>query len=232
VKIEFDSGKRIKKKNIISAIIEKGGITMKVLVVYHSLYGHVLQLAHAVSEGAGNVGGVDASMRRVDEFEEIVREKAETDKYFRTTWDKQKDIPVCTLEDLREADGIVIGSPTRYGNMTAQMKKLIDATVQLWLEGSMEGKPVGVFTSTATTHGGQETTLLTMMVPLLHLGMIIVGVPYSTPGMLHTEGRGGTPYGATTIAGQQNELRPSSEDLEIAKALGMRVAEAAKKLRG
>ena len=205
---------------------------MKVLVVYHSLYGHVLQLAHTVSEGAGNVDGVDVSIRRVDEFEEIVREKAETDKYFRATWDKQKDIPVCTLEDLREADGIVIGSPTRYGNMTAQMKKLIDSTVQLWLEGSMEGKPVGVFTSTATTHGGQETTLLTMMVPLLHLGMIIVGVPYSTPGMLHTEGRGGTPYGATTIAGQQNELRPSSEDLEIAKALGVRVAEAAKKLRG
>jgi NAD(P)H dehydrogenase (quinone) len=205
---------------------------MKVLVVYHSLYGHVLQLAHAVSEGAGKVGGVDVSMRRVDEFEEIVREKVESDTYFRTTWEQQKDIPVCTLEDLREADGIIIGCPTRYGNMTAQMKKLIDSTVQLWLEKSMEGKPVGVFTSTATTHGGQETTLLTMMVPLLHHGMIILGVPYSTPGMLHTEGRGGTPYGATTIAGQKNELQPSDEDLEIARALGMRVAEAAKKLRG
>ncbi len=96
----------------------------------------------------------------------------------------------------------------------------------------MEGRPAGVFTSTATTHGGQETTLLTMMVPLLHLGMIIVGVPYSTPGMLHTEGRGGTPYGATTLAGPGNDLQPAQEDLEIARVLGRRVAATAKRLRG
>jgi NAD(P)H dehydrogenase (quinone) len=205
---------------------------MKMLVVYHSLYGHVLRLAHAVSEGVNSVDRVEARIRRAEEFEELVREKVESDKYFRATWEQQNDIPVCTLEDLREADGIIVGSPTRYGNMTAQMKRLIDSTLQLWLERSMEGKPVGFFTSTATTHGGQETTLLTMMVPFLHLGMLIVGVPYSTPGMLHTEGRGGTPYGATTIAGQKNELQPTDEDLEIAKALGMRVAETAKKLRG
>jgi NAD(P)H dehydrogenase (quinone) len=112
------------------------------------------------------------------------------------------------------------------------MKKFIDSTVQLWFAGALEGKPVGLFTSTATTHGGQETTLLSMMMPLLHLGMIIVGVPYSTPGMLHTEGRGGTPYGATTIAGSKNELVPTPQDLEIAKALGKRVAEAALRLKG
>ncbi len=116
--------------------------------------------------------------------------------------------------------------------MIAQMKSLIDSTAQLWLKGEMEGKPAGVFTSTSTTHGGQETTLLTMMVPLLHLGMLVVGVPYSSPGMLHTEGRGGTPYGATTVAGQKNELEPAPEDLLIARALGKRVAETAIKLRG
>jgi NAD(P)H dehydrogenase (quinone) len=103
--------------------------------------------------------------------------------------------------------------------------------VELWLKGEMEGKPAGVFTSTASTHGGQETTLLTMMVPLLHLGMVIVGVPYSTPGMIHTEARGGTPYGASTIAGATGELQPMPGDLAIAKVQGKRVAEAAMALR-
>jgi NAD(P)H dehydrogenase (quinone) len=112
------------------------------------------------------------------------------------------------------------------------MKQLIDSTASLWLKGEMEGKPAAVFTSTASTHGGQETTLLTMMVPLLHLGMIIVGVPYSTPGMIHTDARGGTPYGASTIAGMKGELQPTNEDLEICRVLGKRVAEVAKKLRG
>lgn len=118
------------------------------------------------------------------------------------------------------------------GNMTAQMKQLIDSTGSLWLKGEMEGKPAGVFTSTATTHGGQETTLVTMMIPLLHLGMIIVGVPYSVQSMIHTEARGGTPYGPTTIAGPQGELQPAEGDLMIARALGKRVAEVTSKLRG
>jgi NAD(P)H dehydrogenase (quinone) len=136
------------------------------------------------------------------------------------------------LDDLREADGVIFGSPTCYGNMTAQMKQLIDSTGTLWLKGEMEGKPAGVFTSTATTHGGQETTLLTMMVPLLHLGMLIVGVPYSVEGMIHTQARGGTPYGASIIAGPQGELEPTPEDLNIARALGRRVAEVTQKVRG
>lgn len=146
--------------------------------------------------------------------------------------EKQRNIPFCSLDDLREADGILFGSPTRYGNMAAQMKQLIDSTASLWLKGELEGKPAGVFTATASTHGGQETTLLTMMAPLLHLGMIVVGVPYSVPGMLHSEGRGGTPYGASTVAGARGELRPATEDLEIAQAQGRRIAEIAKKLRG
>lgn len=145
--------------------------------------------------------------------------------------EKQRDIPFCTLDDLREADAVLFGSPTRYGNMTAQMKQLIDSTASLWLKGEMEGKPAGVFTSTASSHGGQETTLLTMMAPLIHLGMIIVGVPYSVQGMIHTEGRGGTPYGASTIAGPRGELIPAAEDLEIARAQGRRVAEITRKLR-
>ena len=204
---------------------------MKVLVVYYSRYGHVLQLAQSVVDGVKSVAGVEAVLRRVQEFEDIERELARHEHAL-AVWNRQQDIPVCTLDDLKEADGIIFGTPTRYGNMTAQMKRLFDGTVKLWLEGAFEGKPAGVFTSTATTHGGQETTCLTMMVPLLHLGFIIVGVPYSTPGLLHTEGRGGTPYGASTVAGPGNDLDPAPEDLAIARALGRRVAEVTQKLRG
>jgi NAD(P)H dehydrogenase (quinone) len=203
---------------------------MKILVVYYSVYGHVLQLARAVEEGAKSIAGAEVVLRRVQEFEAVEKE-IEQSEHGRSFQEQQKDIPVCTVDDLREADGVIFGSPTRYGNMTAQMKQLIDSTVGLWLKGEMEGKPAGVFTATSTTHGGQETTLLTMMVPLLHLGMIVVGVPYSVPEMNHTEARGGTPYGATSIAGAMNELPPKTEDLAIARALGARVAQVAVKLR-
>jgi len=204
---------------------------MKILVVYYSMYGHVLQLARAVAQGAEAVAGVDVMLRRVAEFDEVIQKTADNE-YLVKIREQQADIPVCTLDDLREADGVIFGSPTRYGNMTAQMKQLIDSTASLWLKGEMEGKPGGVFTSTGSTHGGQETTLLTMMVPLIHLGMVIIGVPYSTEGMLHTEARGGTPYGATTIAGPRGELQPTKEDIAIASVLGQRVATIAKKLRG
>jgi NAD(P)H dehydrogenase (quinone) len=204
---------------------------MKVLIVYYSRYGHVLQLARAVEKGVRSVGGVEAVLRRVKEFDDE-EEGIRKGEHSRAVWEQQKDIPVCTLDDLRAADGILWGSPTRYGNMAAQMKRLIDSTADLWMKGSLEGKPAGVFSSTASTHGGQETTPLTMMAPLLHLGMIIVGMPYSSPGMLHTEGRGGTPYGATTVSGPRGELKPAPEDLAIAEAQGRRVAEIAKKLRG
>ncbi|MDD2338353.1 MAG: NAD(P)H:quinone oxidoreductase [Geobacteraceae bacterium] len=203
---------------------------MKILIVYYSMYGHVLQLAQAAAEGVETVDGMQAALRRTEEFETVNR-VIDGNEFASQIRDKQRNIPVCTLNDLEEADGILFGSPTRYGNMAAQMKQLIDSTASLWLKGSLEGKPAGVFTSTASTHGGQETTLLTMMAPLLHLGMIIVGVPYSVPGMLHTEGRGGTPYGASTVAGARGELTPTAEDLEIARAQGRRIAEAAKKLR-
>ena len=177
------------------------------------------------------MNGVEAVLRRVEEFDDVYQQKKDS-KHYLQVLEQQKDVPVVTMDDLREADGILFGTPTRYGNMTAQMKKLIDSSADLWLKGELEGKPAGIFVSTASTHGGQETTAFTMMAPLLHLGMIIVGVPYSTPGMLHTEGRGGTPYGASTVAGPGNELTPAPGDLDIARALGRRVAEIALKLRG
>lgn len=205
---------------------------MKVLVVYHTTYGHTLQLARAAAEGVASVDGVEAVLRRAPEFPHVEKELEAGDGYASQIWREQKDIPACTVEDMRECDGMLMGSGTRYGNMIAQMKALIDSTASLWLAGAMEGKPAGVFTSTASTHGGQETTCLTMMVPLFHLGMVIVGVPYSTEGMIHTEARGGTPYGASTIAGPKGELAPTAEDLAICRVQGRRVAELAKKIRG
>lgn len=204
---------------------------MKILVVYYTMYGHTLELAQAVAEGASQVAQAEVMLRRVQEFD-AVNKIIDENEAARQVRDRQQDIPVCTVDDLRDADGVIFGSPTRYGNMTAQMKQLIDSTSSLWLNGEMEGKPAGVFTSTASTHGGQETTLLTMMVPLLHLGMLIVGVPYSLQSMIHTEARGGTPYGASTIAGSKGELQPKPEDLEIARELGRRVADMTVKVRG
>jgi NAD(P)H dehydrogenase (quinone) len=204
---------------------------MKILTVYYTMYGHTLIMAQAVNDGVKSVSGVEPVLRRVREFDQV-NKIIDDDEMASKIRDKQADTPVCSLDDLREADGIIFGTPTRYGNMTAQMKQLFDSTASLWMNGELEGKPAGLFTSTATTHGGQETTLLSMMPPLIHLGMIIVGVPYSTEGMLHTEARGGTPYGATTIAGSQGELSPTEADLTIAAALGKRVAQTALRLRG
>jgi NAD(P)H dehydrogenase (quinone) len=195
------------------------------------MYGHTYQMARAVEDGAKSVEGTEILFRRIAEFD-VVDKIIDNNDFARQVRDQQKDVPVCTLDDLRAADGIVFGTPTRYGNMAAQMKQFIDSTVDIWLEGELEGKPAGIFVSTASTHGGQETTAFTMMAPLLHLGMIIVGVPYSVPGMIHTEGRGGTPYGASTIAGAKGELQPTPADLDIAKALGKRVAGVTHRLRG
>ena len=202
---------------------------MKVAVVFYSMYGHTRKLAEAIAEGARGAGA-EVLLRRVAELPEV--EQHAQNEHARKEREAQSTIPVATLDDLRAADGIAWGSPTRYGNMTAQLKRFIDSTVQLWLKGELEGKPAAVFTTPSTTHGGQESTLLSMMVPLLHLGQVIVGVPYSTPGMLHVEGRGATPYGASVLAGGDNSREPRAEDLAIGKAQGKRLAEMAKKLRG
>jgi NAD(P)H dehydrogenase (quinone) len=204
---------------------------MKILVVYYSMYGHILKMVRAAAEGAQSVAGAEVVLRRVQDLESNLS-KLQGSKHAQEVLAQQQDIPIATMDDLKAADGVVFGTPTRFGNMCAQLKQYFDQALDLWLSGALENKPAGIVVSTATTHGGQETTALTMMAPLLHLGFIIVGVPYSTPGMLHTEGRGGTPYAATTVAGGGNELNPAPEDLEIAKALGRRVAEIAKKLKG
>jgi NAD(P)H dehydrogenase (quinone) len=203
----------------------------KVLIVYYSMYGHVLALARAVEEGAKSVAGTEVVFRRVAEFPEVDKQ-IDASEFARGIREQQKGVPIATLDDLRAADAVIFGSPTRYGNVIAQVKAFIDTTAQLWLKGELEGKIGACFTSTASTHGGQESTLLSMMNPMFHLGMIVVGVPYSTPGMIHTEGRGGTPYGASVLAGAKGELRPHPADLEIGRAQGRRVAELAKKLRG
>ncbi len=207
------------------------GTPVNVLIAYYSMYGHTLQLARAIEKGAQAVPGVTVVLRRVKEFDQVKQNILEGDGAAKESWNQQKDIPVCSLDDLRTANAVIFGSPTRFGNMSAQLKQLFDSMSSLWLNGEMEGKPAGVFTSTASTHGGQETTLLTMMVPLINLGMIIVGVPYSLPGMIQTEARGGTPYGPTTIAGGRGELEPTAEDLDLASALGSRIARVTAKLK-
>ncbi len=203
---------------------------MNILVVYYSMYGHTYRMAQAVAEGAREVPGANVVLRRTAELD-VVEKRAQSDPGIRAAIDAQKDVPVCTLDDLRSADGVLFGSPTRFGNMAAQAKLLFDGMGALWGKGEMEGKPAGVFTSTASTHGGQETTLFTMYAPLIHLGMILVGIPYSTPGLAHTDARGASPYGASTIAGPMGELQPAEDDLRFARVLGRRVAEVARKLR-
>ncbi|AQT67452.1 NAD(P)H dehydrogenase (quinone) [Anaerohalosphaera lusitana] len=196
---------------------------MKILIVYYSLYGHTLKLARAAEQGASQIENAEVIFRRVREFPETevdMPNHPHADK----VWQQQKDTPECTLDDLKAADGIIFASPTRFGNMIAQMKRLFDSCASLWMEGALEGKPAGVLTSTASTHGGQETTLVSMMIPILHLGMVVVGCPYSIDGMIHTEARGATPYGPTTLAGPDNSREPHEQDIEIAKQYGKRFA--------
>lgn len=201
---------------------------MKVLVVYYSLFGNTYQMAKAVVEGAKRVAGCEVLLRRVAEL--MPQEIIDQNERMKEAQEAQRDVPVVTLDELAEADGYVFGSPTRYGNMCAQLKNFLDQTGGLWTQGKTIGKPAGVFACTASLHGGQETTLLTMMVPLFHLGMIIVGVPYSVQELLSTT-RGGTPYGATAVVGHEADHAPTEMDLTIARALGERVAQVTKKLR-
>ncbi len=203
---------------------------MKILITYYSLYGHVFRLAQEAAAAIAEVPGVDPVLRRAPEFDSV--EKAiEQNDYMRQVRDSQKDVPVVTLDDIKSADGYYFGSPTRFGNMAAQMKQVFDTMGGLWMQGALEGKPAGVFTSTGSTHGGQETTLFTMMVPLLHLGTVVVGIPYSTEGLAHTNATGASPYGASTIAGKRGESQPAESDLFFVRVHARRIAEMALKLR-
>jgi len=191
----------------------------------------MFQLAKEAAAAVAEVPGAEAVLRRAQEFDFVEKTFAQND-YLRQVSESQKDVPVVTLDDVRSADGYFFGSPTRFGNMAAQMKQLFDTMGGLWMEGALEGKPAGVFTSTGSTHGGQETTLLTMMVPLIHLGAVIVGIPYSTEGLAHTLAAGASPYGASTIAGTRGELQPTDGDRFFVRVQAKRIAQLAIKIRG
>ncbi len=203
---------------------------MKVLIPFYSLYGHIYKMAQAVAEGAAQVEGCEVELRRVPETLPVeVLEKmgaVEAQK-------GMAHIPVCTVDELAEADAIIFGTPTRFGNMCGQMRQFLDSTGGLWQAGALVGKAGSVFVCTATQHGGQESTLLSFHITLLHQGMVVVGLPYSFQGQMRIdEITGGSPYGATTIAGGQGERMPSDNELEAAKFQGRHVAAIAKKLAG
>jgi NAD(P)H dehydrogenase (quinone) len=201
---------------------------MKVLIVFYSMYGHVHRMAEAVAEGAGEMGGVEVDIRRVPETlsDDILSKMGalEPQSVF-------SHIPVCNVDELVSADAIIFGTPTRFGNMCGQMRQFLDATGQLWAKDALVGKVGSVFTSSATQHGGQESTILSFHITLLHQGMIVVGLPYSFQGQTRIdEITGGSPYGASTIAGGQGERMPSQNELDAARFQGKHVASIAAKI--
>jgi NAD(P)H dehydrogenase (quinone) len=193
-----------------------------ILILYYSRYGSVKQMAQYIARGVESVAGCEARIRTVPP----VAPKTEiTEPPI-----PESGAPYATLEDLKECDGLALGSPTRFGNMAAPMKYFIDTTSSLWLSGNLVNKPAAVFSSTASLHGGQETTLLSMMMPLIHLGFVIVGVPYTEPD-LNTTKSGGTPYGATHFAGPDGKNSVTEEEQRLCFAMGKRLAEVALKLK-
>jgi len=203
---------------------------MKVLIVYYSTYGHVHKMAEAIAEGVKQVDGAEAVMRRVPETlpDEILDKMGAVDAQQAIS-----HVPVCTVEELATADAVIFGTPTRFGNMCGQMRQFLDATGSLWAQGALVGKVGSVFTSSATQHGGQESTILSFHISLLHHGFVIVGLPYAFQGQMKIdEVTGGSPYGASTIAGGSGERMPSENELDGARFQGKHVAEIAKKLVG
>ncbi len=197
----------------------------KVLVLYYSTYGHIEQMANAVAEGA-RAAGATVTVKRVPE---TVPEEIAKNAHFKL----DQDAPIATVNELPDYDAIIIGAPTRYGRMPSQMAAFLDQTGGLWARGALNGKVGGAFTSTATQHGGQETTLFSIITNLLHFGMIVVGLPYSyAPQMTLDEIVGGSPYGASTIAGGQGQRQPSELELGGARHQGELIARTANKLFG
>lgn len=185
---------------------------MKMLILFHSMYGHIRTMAEAAAQAAREIPGVEVALRRVPETlnDDILTKMGALDAA-----KAQADIPVATVNDLAEADAILFGTPTRFGNMSGQMRQFLDATGGLWANGALVGKPGGVFTSSATQHGGQESTILSFHTFLLHQGMVVVGLPYAFQGQMRLdEITGGSPYGASTIAGGDGSRQPSENDLE------------------
>ena len=201
---------------------------MKVLVVFYSMYGHTYKMAQAIAEGVKEVPGADAVLRRVPETlpEDVLAKMGALEAQ-----KSMAHIPVCTVDELAGADAVIFGTPTRFGNMCGQMRQFLDATGGLWAKGSLAGKVGSVFTSSATQHGGQESTILSFHINLLHHGMVVVGLPYAFAGQMRIdEITGGSPYGASTIAGGKGERMPSENELAAARWQGRHVARIAAKL--
>jgi NAD(P)H dehydrogenase (quinone) len=200
---------------------------MKVLIVYYSTYGHVHKMAEAIAEGVREVSGAEAIMRRVPETlpNEVLKKMGAVDAQ-----QAMEHVPICTVEELASADAVIFGTPTRFGNMCGQMRQFLDATGQLWAKGALVGKVGSVFTSSATQHGGQESTILSFHITLLHHGFVVVGLPYAFQGQMRIdEITGGSPYGASTIAGGSGERMPSENELDAARFQGRHVAQIASK---
>lgn len=203
---------------------------MKIHVIFYSMYGHIHTMAEAVAEGAKQVAGAEISILQVPE---LVPEAALQKTGAAAARQKFAHIPFADPHKLAEADAIIFGTPTRFGNMCAQMRNFLDQTGGLWAKGTLIGKVGSVFTSTGTQHGGQETTITSFHTTLLHQGMIIVGVPYSCQGLVNmNEITGGSPYGASTLAGSDGSRQPSENELSIARFQGKHVAEITRKLVG
>ena len=197
----------------------------KILVLYYSAYGHIETMAHAIAEGA-RAAGAEVAIKRVPELvPEMIAHQA--------GYHLDQSAPIAMVEELPTYDAIIFGTPTRYGMMAAQMKNFLDQTGGLWFENKLVGKVGGVFTSTASQHGGQEATILSFHTVLLHLGMIVVGLPYSYPGLTNMdEIVGGSSYGASTLSGNDDSRQPSDIELEGARFQGRHIAEVAAKLAG
>ena len=193
----------------------------EILVLYYSRGGSVARLARQIARGIGEVEGASARLRTVPAVAPVTREAAPPEP--------EDGAPYVEKHDLAECAGLILGSPTRFGNMAAPMKHFIDTLGAEWATGTLVGKPAAVFTSTASMHGGQESTLLTMLVPLLHHGCVIAGIPYTEP-LLSTTRSGGTPYGASHVAGAKDDPQLSDEEATLARALGRRIATLAVKL--
>jgi NAD(P)H dehydrogenase (quinone) len=193
----------------------------EILVLYYSRHGSVAKMAQLLARGIGEVAGMTARLRTVPEVSTVCEAVADTIP--------DKGDPYVELSDLKECVGLALGSPTRFGNMAAAMKYFLDGTSPLWLSGALIGKPATVFTASSSLHGGQESTLLTMMLPLLHHGMVLTGLPYSENDLLHTQ-TGGTPYGASHYNGADNRHPISEEEHRLCIAQGRHLAEIAKRL--
>jgi NAD(P)H dehydrogenase (quinone) len=191
----------------------------KILIVYYSSWGHIEKMAYAVAEGARSVAGSEVVVKRVPEL--VPDEVAKTYHY-----KLDQPAPIAAPDELGDYDAVIVGTPTRFGNMCAQMKNFLDQTGGLWMKGGLIGKVASVFTSTASQHGGQETTLTSTHTVLLHQGMIIIGLPYSFQGIMRLdEITGGTPYGASTMAGADGSRQPSTNELDAARFQGKHVTE-------